>query len=161
MFTLCGYYLFKVDLRCVIYPKRWFARGWWRYPLGADTQRLHQAGVSLSHEGGGGRGAGGAGGELPGGRGRGDGQGHGAGLLLHPLDAARDTSAEIQQCIYWVKPWTLLACICPTHCAMFQALQEAATEGGLLSINKEAEGCQICTKAVWVWRASWSALRKI
>lgn len=66
------------------------------YRLRADTQRLHQAGVSLGEEGrgegGGGGGAGGAGGELPRGgrRGRGgDGQRHGAGLLLHPLEAAQ------------------------------------------------------------------------
>lgn len=28
------------------------------------------------------------------------------------------------------------ACVCQTYCAMFQALQKAATEGGSLSMNK-------------------------
>lgn len=56
------------------------------YPLRADTQRLHQAGVSLSQERGG---RGGAGRALSRGRGRGgDGKRHGAGLLLCPLDPA-------------------------------------------------------------------------
>lgn len=68
---------------------RWFTWVWCNYPLGADTQRLHQAGVSLSEQGGGGGGARGAGGELSSGGRRGDGQGHGAGLLLHPLDATQ------------------------------------------------------------------------
>ncbi len=72
---------------------RWWIWIRWNYPLRAETQRLHQAGLSLSEEGGGGGGgAGGAGGELSrAGRrgGRGDGQRHGAGLLLHPLDATQ------------------------------------------------------------------------
>lgn len=103
----------------------------------ADTQRLHQAGVSLSLEGGGRRGAGGAGGELSAGRGGGDGQGHGAGLLLHPLDTKQDTSAERNHVT--LKVWTFqasCACVCPTYCAMFQALQKAATAGRSQSTNK-------------------------
>ena len=84
---------------------RGFIRIGCNYPLRADTQWLHQAGVSLSEEGGGGGGgAGGAGGELSGGGGGGgDGQGHGAGLLLHPLDATQShintghVSAAIQK----------------------------------------------------------------
>lgn len=66
------------------------------YHLRADTQRLHQAGVSLTEESGGGGGGGdggGAGGELTSGgcssRGGGDGQRHGACLLLHLLDSNR------------------------------------------------------------------------
>lgn len=74
---------------CAIHQMRWFTWVWCNYPLGADTQRLHQAGVSLSEQGGGGGGARGAGGELSSGGRRGDGQGHGAGLLLHPLDATQ------------------------------------------------------------------------
>lgn len=80
--------------------------GFWKdrkrkYPLRADTQRLHQAGVSVGLEGGGGRGAGGAGGQLSARRGAGgDGQGHGAGLLLHPLDTKQDTSAHRHHVIF-------------------------------------------------------------
>lgn len=89
----------KTDVAYELVRFRFGPGGFWkarkrRYPLRADTQRLHQAGVSLSLEGGGGRGAGGAGGELSAGRGGGDGQGHGAGLLLHPLDTKQDTSAQ-------------------------------------------------------------------
>lgn len=105
----------------------------------ADTQRLHQAGVSLCLEGGGLRGAGGgAGGELSARRGRGDGQGHGAGLLLHPLDTTQNTS-EQGQIVTFLKRrlfQALSAGVCHTYCAMFQALQKAATEGSSLSMNK-------------------------
>lgn len=104
----------------------------------ADTQRLHQAGVSLSLEGGGLRGGGGGAGERSARRGRGDGQGHGAGLLLHPLDTMQNTSEQGQivtflRCrLFQASP----AGVCHTYCAMFQALQKAATEGGSLSMNK-------------------------
>lgn len=78
----------------IVYQSRGIFPAGCNYPLRADTHRLHQAGVSLSEEGGG---RGGAGGELSrgryrGGRGGGDGQRHGAGLLLHSLDSTQQKS---------------------------------------------------------------------
>lgn len=100
------------------------------YPLRADTQWMHQAGVSLSDQRGGG-GCGGAGGVLPGGGcsgggGGGNGQRHGAGLLLHPLDPAGwDTMADITPSPIFT---VLILCGCVTHWAMMESMSLAGRE---------------------------------
>ena len=73
------------------------------HPLRADTEGLHQRGLSLLEDcgGGGGRG-GGRRGDLSAG---GDGQRHGAGLLLDTLDAAHTSALRCTYVIYFRTTW--------------------------------------------------------